>query len=431
MNNKSRTKEKIISKSIDSPQHLTLFHSKSIHQKKIIKGNFPFERNEKIQSNTINSINIKEKKNNEINKNNYMIINEIFHVHQIEILSLKKNYSMYEKLFKEEKQRNNSLIEKEKVYNKKINSMLQELNKKDLLIEKLRIEIFKYEKYLNRNNENQNEIEKVILKLEKRNKKLNSKINDFFSMTSIDKVKFQIEKFSFNLEGSNNKKQILDLNKKVEELSEEKKSLLLKKIKYRKDLRNKDNKLNIYENQISYISNSFNDLIIKNGDLEKEKYDLENIIFKQEDKISHLNNKIGEFNLVLKEKNKEMVESKLYFKKLIDKYKIMNNEKLNYIQNKGKTLLKEKNSLNNSLINSFDNNLDYGKTQRIKFNFPSIKSNYFNKEFNVNESSLKRNKSDLFRKSLYEKTNLILEQKEKENIQDIKNMINTIVDKFE
>jgi hypothetical protein len=62
MNNKSRTKEKIISKSIDSPQHLTLFHSKSIHQKKIIKGNFPFERNEKIQSNTINSINIKEKK---------------------------------------------------------------------------------------------------------------------------------------------------------------------------------------------------------------------------------------------------------------------------------------------------------------------------------------------------------------------------------
>ncbi len=125
-----------------------------------------------------------------------------------------------------------------------------------------------------------------------------------------------------------------------------------------------------------------------------------------------------------------MVESKLYFKKLIDKYKIMNNEKLNYIQNKGKTLLKEKNSLNNSLINSFDNNLDYGKTQRIQFNFPSIKNNYFNKEFNVIESSLKRNKSDLFRKSLYEKTNLILEQKEKENIQDIKNMINTIVDKF-
>ena len=58
----------------------------------------------------LNSKKIKNKKEMNINEN--MKVNKIIHIDQLQILSFKKNNSnMYENLYKEEKQRNNLLLE--------------------------------------------------------------------------------------------------------------------------------------------------------------------------------------------------------------------------------------------------------------------------------------------------------------------------------
>lgn len=444
LEDENKSNEKMIS---DKQNRVTLNHKNNIHcinlkrnskeiQKKIYSYNniINFSILVEKKNKKLNSKKIKNKK--EMNINEDMKVNKIIHIDQIQILSFKKNNSiMYENLYKEEKQRNNLLLEKEKEYKKKISSMLQEINSKDILIEQLRKELFKYEKIFNNNSnsEFENELKKKIKILEKKNKYLNSKIkfidnNNFYDTFSTDeKHKFHIEKFYFNLLGINMNNQLSNLHKKVEELSEEKRNLsnsfYLKKLKYNDDLKKRDNKLNVYENQLSFLSNSCNNLILKNGDLEKEKYNLEDIIFKQEDKITNLNNKLGEYNSIIKEKNKEMEESKCYLKKLIDKYTILKNNGI-----KNNFILKRKilgNDLNNNNNNSF-NSFDIRKNYKNKINFPSIKLNFTRRNFIQLEKPSKNNNSD-FKFSLFE-ANDIIEKKEKEGIKDIKEMIETLVD---
>ena len=439
-----KSNEKMIS---DKQNRVTLNHKNNIHCINLKRNSKEIQKKSYSYNNVINFSILVEKKNKKLNSkkiknkkemniNENMKVNKIIHIDQLQILSFKKNNSnMYENLYKEEKQRNNLLLEKEKEYKKKISSMLQEINSKDILIEQIRKELFKYEKIFNNNSNSdfENDLKKKIKTLEKKNKYLNSKIkfidnNNLYDTCSTDeKHKFHIEKFYFNLLGINMNNQLSNLHKKVEELSEEKKNLsnsfYLKKLKYNDDLKKRDNKLNVYENQLSFLSNSCNNLIIKNGDLEKEKYNLEDIIFKQEDKITHLNNKLGEYNSIIKEKNKEMEESKCYLKKLIDKYTIIKNNSLkNNFNLKRKSIGNDLNNINNNSFNSFDIRKNY----KNKINFPSIKLNFTRRNFIQLEKPSKNNNSD-FKCSLFE-ANDIIEKKEKEGIKDIKEMIETLVD---
>ena len=129
LEDENKSNEKMIS---DKQNRVTLNHKNNIHcinlkrnskeiQKKIYSYNniINFSILVEKKNKKLNSKKIKNKKEMNINEN--MKVNKIIHIDQIQILSFKKNNSiMYENLYKEEKEKNNLLLEKEKEYKKKI-----------------------------------------------------------------------------------------------------------------------------------------------------------------------------------------------------------------------------------------------------------------------------------------------------------------------
>ena len=357
---------------INKFEKIKISSRKNFHHTKIIKNLFPNSNNENNKSMNNNSI-INKKINN---SNSIEGIYQIFHTHEIKIISNNFSNNDFKKLYIEQKQINEKLIERDKENKKEIVSMLQELNNKDLLIENLRKELFKYQILFNkkRDNENLNIFKKEIKILEKRNKNLNVKLNliskDINIINTFTK-KYQVEKFSFDL--YNNLKKENNENKLLKEKNFSN-TFCFEKNNYDKYFEQKDNN-NSYK--LSNLNRLYNNLTEKYKQIQKEKYDLDNIILKQEEIINELNNKLGIM------KKKEVYHPNNYLKNNIDKYREINYKSKNKF---GPNLF---NSFNNSFNLSFNNNLDKHKKK-----YPIIKLNLINKRLKQNQ--LKQNNSDFY-----------------------------------
>ena len=356
---------------INKFERIKISSRNNFHHTKIIKKLLPKSINENDKSTNINLI-----KNDKINYSNYIKgIYQIFHTHEIKIISNNFTNSDYKQLYNEQKQINEKLIENEKKNKKEIVSMLQELNKKDIIIENLRKELFQYEIIFNKNTNKGNLtiLKKEIKMLEKKNKNLNEKlnlINHNINDIIVFNKNYQIEKFSFDLYSN------FTIEKKGNELLEDNKNLsntfYLKNNKYYSNFEKKDINNN---NKFSNLNHLYYILNEKYKKIKKEKYNLDDIILKQEEKINQLNNSLGIM------KKMAFYHSNNFLGKNFDDSQKLNDKFINKFESH---LF---NSFNNSFSNSFNNNL-----YEYKEKYPTIRLNLNKKRFIQNQ--LKKNKSD-------------------------------------
>ena len=325
----------------------------------------------------------KSKKDN-LTKNNLTIKNKQFIIENINSISLSNSYENNQNLLKElqikykllndEKEKIKYLLEVEKKQNYEkntklsndINEMQNIINLKDIKIEKLNKELFNI-KQNNIKSSTSESTKKFIENLEKN-------YNELIEMKNNKKILYyktlKINQFNINI--ISNK-----FNENIE-LQEELKIINETKNKYK-------NTIYILHKQIQMITNNQDNLLNKIENLQKEKIDCENIIFKQENIINQL-----------KFENK----NNLY----------LNNKKNNSIFENIK-----KNNIFNLKLKKLNNN----------FSLPDIKllstrnnSNlYKNNNFSLNNSS-----NNLL------KSQILIEKREKFKINEIKNMINNLVD---
>ena len=325
----------------------------------------------------------KSKKDN-LTKNNLTIKNKQFIIENINSISLSNSYENNQNLLKElqikykllndEKEKIKYLLEVEKKQNHEKNTKLQNdinemqniINLKDIKIEKLNKELFNI-KQNNIKSSTSESTKKFIENLEKNyNELIEMKNNPKFLYYKTLKIN------QFNINIISNK-----FNENIE-LQEELKIINETKNKYK-------NTIYILHKQIQMITNNQDNLLNKIENLQKEKIDCENIIFKQENIINQLK-----------------IENKNNFNS--------NNKKNNSIFENIK-----KNNIFNLKLKKLNNN----------FSLPDIKllstrnnSNlYKNNNFSLNNSS-----NNLL------KSQILIEKREKFKINEIKNMINNLVD---
>ena len=325
----------------------------------------------------------KSKKNN-LTNNNLTIKNKQFIIENINSISLTNSYENNQNLLKElqikykllneEKEKIKYLFEAEKKQNYEkstklsndINEMQNIINLKDIKIEKLNKELFNI-KQNNIKTSTSESTKKFIENLEKN-------YNELIEMKNNKKILYyktlKINQFNINI--ISNK-----FNENIE-LQEELKIINETKNKYK-------NTIYILHKQIQMITNNQDNLLNKIENLQKEKIDCENIIFKQENIINQLK-----------------IENKNNFNS--------NNKKNNSIFENIK-----KNNIFNLKLKKLNNN----------FSLPDIKllstrnnSNlYKNNNFSLNNSS-----NNLL------KSQILIEKREKFKINELKNMINNLVD---
>ena len=325
----------------------------------------------------------KSKKNN-LTNNNLTIKNKQFIIENINSISLTNSYENNQNLLKElqikykllneEKEKIKYLFEAEKKQNYEkntklsndINEMQNIINLKDIKIEKLNKELFNI-KQNNIKSSTRESTKKFIENLEKN-------YNELIEMKNNKKILYyktlKINQFNINI--ISNK-----FNENIE-LQEELKIINETKNKYK-------NTIYILHKQIQMITNNQDNLLNKIENLQKEKIDCENIIFKQENIINQLK-----------------IENKNNFNS--------NNKKNNSIFENIK-----KNNIFNLKLKKLNNN----------FSLPDIKllstrnnSNlYKNNNFSLNNSS-----NNLL------KSQILIEKREKFKINELKNMINNLVD---
>ena len=325
----------------------------------------------------------KSKKNN-LTNNNLTIKNKQFIIENINSISLTNSYENNQNLLKElqikykllneEKEKIKYLLEAEKKQNYEkstklsndINEMQNIINLKDIKIEKLNKELFNI-KQNNIKTSTSESTKKFIENLEKN-------YNELIEMKNNKKILYyktlKINQFNINI--ISNK-----FNENIE-LQEELKIINETKNKYK-------NTIYILHKQIQMITNNQDNLLNKIENLQKEKIDCENIIFKQENIINQLK-----------------IENKNNFNS--------NNKKNNSIFENIK-----KNNIFNLKLKKLNNN----------FSLPDIKlvstrnnSNlYKNNNFSLNNSS-----NNLI------KSQILIEKREKFKINELKNMINNLVD---
>ncbi len=325
----------------------------------------------------------KSKKNN-LTNNNLTIKNKQFIIENINSISLTNSYENNQNLLKElqikykllneEKEKIKYLFEAEKKQNYEkntklsndINEMQNIINLKDIKIEKLNKELFNI-KQNNIKTSTSESTKKFIENLEKN-------YNELIEMKNNKKILYyktlKINQFNINI--ISNK-----FNENIE-LQEELKIINETKNKYK-------NTIYILHKQIQMITNNQDNLLNKIENLQKEKIDCENIIFKQENIINQLK-----------------IENKNNFNS--------NNKKNNSIFENIK-----KNNIFNLKLKKLNNN----------FSLPDIKllstrnnSNlYKNNNFSLNNSS-----NNLI------KSQILIEKREKFKINELKNMINNLVD---
>ena len=325
----------------------------------------------------------KSKKNN-LTNNNLTIKNKQFIIENINSISLTNSYENNQNLLKElqikykllneEKEKIKYLFEAEKKqkYEKNtklsndINEMQNIINLKDIKIEKLNKELFNI-KQNNIITSTSESTKKFIENLEKN-------YNELIEMKNNKKILYyktlKINQFNINI--ISNK-----FNENIE-LQEELKIINETKNKYK-------NTIYILHKQIQMITNNQDNLLNKIENLQKEKIDCENIIFKQENIINQL--------------------------------KIENKNNFNSNSKKNNSIFEniKKNNIFNLKLKKLNNN----------FSLPDIKllstrnnSNlYKNNNFSLNNSS-----NNLL------KSQILIEKREKFKINELKNMINNLVD---
>ena len=325
----------------------------------------------------------KSKKDN-LTKNNLTIKNKQFIIENINSISLSNSYENNQNLLKElqikykllndEKEKIKYLLEVEKKQNHEKNTKLQNdinemqniINLKDIKIEKLNKELFNI-KQNNIKTSTSESTKKFIENLEKN-------YNELIEMKNNPKFLYyktlKINQFNINI--------ISNKFNENNELQEELKIINETKNKYK-------NTIYILHKQIQMITNNQENLLNKIENLQKEKIDCENIIFKQENIINQL-----------KFENK----NNLY----------LNNKKNNSIFENIK-----KNNIFNLKLKKLNNNFSLPD---IKFVSTRNNSNlYKNNNFSLNNSS-----NNLL------KSQILIEKREKFKINEIKNMINNLVD---
>ena len=324
----------------------------------------------------------KSKKDN-LTKNNLTIKNKQFIIENINSISLSNSYENNQNLLKElqikykllndEKEKIKYLLEVEKKQNHEKNTKLQNdinemqniINLKDIKIEKLNKELFNI-KQNNIKTSTSESTKKFIENLEKNyNELIEMKNNPKFLYYKTLKIN------QFNINIISNK-----FNENIE-LQEELKIINETKNKYK-------NTIYILHKQIQMITNNQENLLNKIENLQKEKIDCENIIFKQENIINQL-----------KFENK----NNLY----------LNNKKNNSIFENIK-----KNNIFNLKLKKLNNNFSLPD---IKFVSTRNSNLYKNNNFSLNNSS-----NNLL------KSQILIEKREKFKINEIKNMINNLVD---
>ena len=328
----------------------------------------------------------KTKKENLTNKN-LIIKNKQFIIENINSISLTyqnnqnllKELQIKYQLLNEEKEKIKYLFEKEKKQNQEkntklsndINEMQNIINSKDIKIEKLNRELFNIKQNYIKNSTNES-TKKFIENLEKN-------YNELIEMKNNPKILYyktlKINQFNMNI--ISNK-----FNENIE-LQEELKIINETKNKYK-------NTIYILHKQIQMITNNQTNLLNKIENLQKEKIDCENIIFKQENIIN-----------LLKNENKN------------------NNNNFIYSLNK-------KNNSNSIFENIKKNNNFNLKLKQLNKNFslPDIKfistrNNNILKKMNF---SLNNSSNNLL------KSQILIEKREKFKINELKNMINNLVD---
>ena len=325
----------------------------------------------------------KSKKNN-LTNNNLTIKNKQFIIENINSISLTNSYENNQNLLKElqikykllneEKEKIKYLLEAEKKQNYEkntklsndINEMQNIINLKDIKIEKLNKELFNI-KQNNIKTSTSESTKKFIENLEKN-------YNELIEMKNNKKILYyktlKINQFNINI--ISNK-----FNENIE-LQEELKIINETKNKYK-------NTIYILHKQIQMITNNQDNLLNKIENLQKEKIDCENIIFKQENIINQLK-----------------IENKNNFNS--------NNKKNNSIFENIK-----KNNIFNLKLKKLNNNFSLPD---IKFVSTRNNSNlYKNNNFSLNNSS-----NNLL------KSQILIEKREKFKINELKNMINNLVD---
>ena len=324
----------------------------------------------------------KSKKDN-LTKNNLTIKNKQFIIENINSISLSNSYENNQNLLKElqikykllndEKEKIKYLLEVEKKQNHEKNTKLQNdinemqniINLKDIKIEKLNKELFNI-KQNNIKTSTSESTKKFIENLEKN-------YNELIEMKNNPKFLYyktlKINQFNINI--------ISNKFNENNELQEELKIINETKNKYK-------NTIYILHKQIQMITNNQENLLNKIENLQKEKIDCENIIFKQENIINQL-----------KFENK----NNLY----------LNNKKNNSIFENIK-----KNNIFNLKLKKLNNNFSLPD---IKFVSTRNSNLYKNNNFSLNNSS-----NNLL------KSQILIEKREKFKINEIKNMINNLVD---
>ena len=324
----------------------------------------------------------KSKKDN-LTKNNLTIKNKQFIIENINSISLSNSYENNQNLLKElqikykllndEKEKIKYLLEVEKKQNHEKNTKLQNdinemqniINLKDIKIEKLNKELFNI-KQNNIKTSTSESTKKFIENLEKN-------YNELIEMKNNPKFLYyktlKINQFNINI--------ISNKFNENNELQEELKIINETKNKYK-------NTIYILHKQIQMITNNQENLLNKIENLQKEKIDCENIIFKQENIINQL-----------KFENK----NNLY----------LNNKKNNSIFENIK-----KNNIFNLKLKKLNNNFSLPD---IKFVSTRNNNLYKNNNFSLNNSS-----NNLL------KSQILIEKREKFKINEIKNMINNLVD---
>ena len=325
----------------------------------------------------------KSKKNN-LTNNNLTIKNKQFIIENINSISLTNSYENNQNLLKElqikykllneEKEKIKYLLEAEKKQNYEkntklsndINEMQNIINLKDIKIEKLNKELF---------NNKQNNIKTSTSESTKKFKEnLEKNYNELIEMKNNKKILYyktlKINQFNINI--ISNK-----FNENIE-LQEELKIINETKNKYK-------NTIYILHKQIQMITNNQDNLLNKIENLQKEKIDCENIIFKQENIINQLK-----------------IENKNNFNS--------NNKKNNSIFENIK-----KNNIFNLKLKKLNSNFSLPD---IKFVSTRNNSNlYKNNNFSLNNSN-----NNLI------KSQILIEKREKFKINELKNMINNLVD---
>ena len=220
-------------------------------------------------------------------------------------------------------------------------------------------------------------------------------------------------------------------NKLNEILNQEKLQLSSKlnsnKIKIKQIIKIVNEKINLYTKKNTLLSESISKITNNVTKAEKEKYDLEEIIFQQEDKINNLLKQISKANEVNEQKTEIIQKNKAIIKDL--------NEKLNELTQQN-TLLRKRNVSNSNysvklpnIQKIYENNKRKGNVLYNSIQPSNSTKNLFETSNLINK--LKFNDGEKAPElKIEEKKSERKEQKQLRKLNEIKNLMNSLILEF-